>query len=51
MVARGLTLYRKKTHKECRVRVIICPVKEIVQVMVVVISAGVDEVMIPAIIS
>ena len=50
-VARGVTLYRKKKHKECRVRVIICPAKEKVQVMVVVISAGVDEVMIPAIIS
>ena len=33
------------------IRVIICSVKEIVQVGVVVISAGVDEVMIIAIIS
>ena len=39
-VARGVTLYRKRKHRECRVRVIICPVREIVQV---VISTGVDE--------
>ena len=50
-VARGVTLYRKKKHRECRVRVIICPVWKIVQVRVVVISASVDEVMIIAIIS
>ena len=48
-VARGVTLYRKRKHRECRVRVIICPVWEIVQIGVVVISVGVDEVMIIAI--
>ena len=42
-VARGVTLYRKKKHRECRVRVIICPEREIVQVGVVVISAGNDN--------
>ena len=50
-VARGVTLYRKRKHRQYRVRVIICPVREIVQVGAVVISAGVDEVMIIAIIS
>ena len=50
-VARGVTLHRKMKHRECIVRVIICPVREIVQVGVVVISAGVNEVMIIAIIS
>ena len=50
-VARGVTLYRKRKHRQCRVRVIICPVREIVQVGAVAISAGVDEVMIIAIIS
>ena len=50
-VARGVTLYRKRKHRECRVRVIICPVREIVEVGVVVISAGVDVVVIIAIIS
>ena len=50
-VARGVTLYRKRKHREGTVRVIICPVREIVQVGVVVISAGVYEVMIIAIIS
>ena len=49
-VARAVTLYRKRTHRECRVRVIIYPVREIVQVGVVVISAGEDEIMIIAII-
>ena len=49
--SKGSNLYRKKKHRECRVRVIICPVREIVQVGAVVISAGVDEVMIIAIIS
>ena len=43
-VARGVTLYRKRKHRECRVRVIMCLVREIVQVGAVVISAGVDEV-------
>ena len=51
VVARGVALYQMRMHKECRVRVIKCPVKEIVQVEVEVISAGVDEVMIPAIIT
>ena len=51
MVARELTLYRKRKHAECRVKVVICNIKEIVQVMVVVISADVNEVMILAIIS
>ena len=50
-VVKGVTLYRKRKHRQCRVRVIICPVREIVQVGAVVISAGVDEVMIIAIIS
>ena len=50
-VARGVNLYRKRKHRQCRERVIICPVREILQVGVVPISAGVDEVMIIAIIS
>ena len=50
-VAREVTLNRTRKHRQCSVRVIICPVREIVQVGAVVISAGVDEVMIIAIIS
>ena len=50
-VAKGVTLYRKRKHRQCRVRVIICPVREIVKVGAVAISTGVDEVMIIAIIS
>ena len=50
VVATEATLFRKMKNRECRVRVIICRMKEIFQVMVVATSReDVDEVMIPAI--
>lgn len=42
-------MYRKIKHRECRFRVIICRTKKIIQVVVM--SADVNEVMMPAIIS
>ena len=47
-VASAVFLYQKMKHRKCRVRVIICRKKEIVQAVVMILSADVDEDMIPA---